>query len=128
MTPGSTYRPATLQPPCLGREPRLGLRHDNLTIDCARHGTNPNESRDVGAIAQHRARKAHGLPQFVERCVFGVVTNASEPLIRFAPRDGGVIGLPHRTHKLHEDCASPPILENGSGTCHMSNMFESEVG
>jgi hypothetical protein len=27
MTPGSTYRPATLQPPCLGREPRLGLRH-----------------------------------------------------------------------------------------------------
>jgi hypothetical protein len=26
MTPGSTYRPATLQPPCLGREPRLGLR------------------------------------------------------------------------------------------------------
>jgi hypothetical protein len=34
MTPGSTYRPATLQPPCLGREPRLGLRqtllHKNL--------------------------------------------------------------------------------------------------
>jgi len=27
MTPGSTYRPATFQPPCLGREPRLGLRH-----------------------------------------------------------------------------------------------------
>jgi hypothetical protein len=27
MAPGSTYRPATLQPPCLGREPRLGLRH-----------------------------------------------------------------------------------------------------
>jgi hypothetical protein len=27
MTPGSTYKPATLQPPCLGREPRLGLRH-----------------------------------------------------------------------------------------------------
>jgi len=27
MTPGSTYRPATLQPPCLGRKPRLGLRH-----------------------------------------------------------------------------------------------------
>jgi hypothetical protein len=26
MTPGSIYRPATLQPPCLGREPRLGLR------------------------------------------------------------------------------------------------------
>jgi hypothetical protein len=26
VTPGSTYRPATLQPPCLGREPRLGLR------------------------------------------------------------------------------------------------------
>jgi hypothetical protein len=29
MTPGSTYRPATLQPPCLGREPRLGLRHSS---------------------------------------------------------------------------------------------------
>jgi hypothetical protein len=27
MTPGSTYRLATLQPPCLGHEPRLGLRH-----------------------------------------------------------------------------------------------------
>jgi len=27
MTPGSTYRSATLQPPYLGREPRLGLRH-----------------------------------------------------------------------------------------------------
>jgi hypothetical protein len=27
MTPGFTYRPATLQPPCVGREPRLGLRH-----------------------------------------------------------------------------------------------------
>ncbi len=27
MTLGSTYKPATLQPPCLGREPRLGLRH-----------------------------------------------------------------------------------------------------
>jgi hypothetical protein len=27
MTPGSTYRPAHLQPPCLGREPKLGLRH-----------------------------------------------------------------------------------------------------
>jgi hypothetical protein len=26
MTPGSTYKPVTLQPPCLGREPRLGLR------------------------------------------------------------------------------------------------------
>jgi hypothetical protein len=26
MTPGSTYRPTTSQPPCLGREPRLGLR------------------------------------------------------------------------------------------------------
>jgi hypothetical protein len=30
MTPGSTYRPATLQPPCLGREPRLGLRHNSF--------------------------------------------------------------------------------------------------
>ncbi len=27
MTLGSIYRPAHLQPPCLGREPRLGLRH-----------------------------------------------------------------------------------------------------
>jgi hypothetical protein len=39
-----------------------------------------------------------------------------------------VIGLPHWTHKLHEDCASPPILENGYKTCHMSNMFENKVG
>ncbi len=40
----------------------------------------------------------------------------------------GVIGLPHRTHQLHEDRASPPILENGYGTRHTSNVFESEVG
>jgi len=79
---------------------------DSLTIDRARHGTNPNESGDVGAIAQHRASKAHGLSQTVERCVFDIVTNASEPLISFASGDGGVIGLPHRTHQLHEDCAS----------------------
>jgi len=32
MTPGSTYRPATLQPPCLGREPRLGLRQFLLLV------------------------------------------------------------------------------------------------
>jgi hypothetical protein len=32
MTPGSTYRPATLQPPCLGREPRLGLRQGILRL------------------------------------------------------------------------------------------------
>jgi hypothetical protein len=101
---------------------------DSLTIDRACHGTNPNESRDAGPIAQHRARKAHGLSQSVERCVFGVVTNASKALISFALGDGGVIGLPHWTHQLHEDCAFPPILENGYGTCHMSNMFESEVG
>jgi hypothetical protein len=30
MTPGSTYRPARLQPPCLGREPKLGLRQLKL--------------------------------------------------------------------------------------------------
>jgi hypothetical protein len=32
MTFGSTYRPAHLQPPCLGREPRLGLRQGSSLL------------------------------------------------------------------------------------------------
>ncbi|CAM6051446.1 unnamed protein product [Sphagnum compactum] len=98
-----------------------------LTIDRARHGTNPNEPRDVRAIPQHRACEAHGLQEPVERRVLGVVTDAGQPLISFVPGDGGVIGLPHRTHELHED-RTPPILENGYGTGHMSHMFEGGVG
>jgi hypothetical protein len=53
---------------------------------------------------------------------------ASQPLVSFMLGDGGVIGLPHRTHELHEDRTPPPILENGYGTGHMSHMFEGEVG
>jgi hypothetical protein len=35
MTPGSTYKPATLQPPCLSREPRLGLRQAGAMVEGA---------------------------------------------------------------------------------------------
>jgi hypothetical protein len=70
----------------------------------------------------------HGLPQSIKQCVLGIITKANKPFISFTPRDGCVIRLPHWMHKLHEDCTFPLLLENGYGTCHMSNMFKGKVG
>jgi hypothetical protein len=51
MTSGSTYKPAHLQPPCLGREPMLGLRHLKWALIWTSETQVMAKSRTVSQIA-----------------------------------------------------------------------------
>ncbi len=60
MTPGSTYKPATLQPPCLGREPRLGLRH--MVVPESKDENNTHFVRTINSSRSELCKPTHPEP------------------------------------------------------------------